>query len=259
MLYNPLMNYTVKQLAKLAGISVRTLHYYDEIGLLKPSYSKANGYRCYEEKELVRLQQILFFRELEFQLEKIKQIMDAPHFDPIAAMNDQRNLLELKKNRIGRLLQAIDQTIESLKGGARMSDDAKYSAFNDPTYQKYKDEVQERWGNTDAYRQSMQRVGKMSKAELDRVKTEGEAIARETAELMQKGFSADSPEVQKQVDRFYQHLHNFYDPSYEMFRGLGQMYVDDPRFTKVYEDRAKGFALFMRDAMAHYVDEHKGK
>jgi DNA-binding transcriptional MerR regulator len=251
------MNYTVKQLAKLAGISVRTLHYYDEIGILKPSYVKDNGYRCYEEKELIRLQQILFFRELEFSLEKIKRAMEAPHFNPLAAMKDQRKLLELKKHRIERLLQTIDQTTASLKGGDYMSDDAKYSAFNDPTYQKYKDEVEERWGNTDAYKQSRERVGKMSKADLDRVKAEGEEIARTTAELMQKGFSYDSPEVQKQVDRFYKHLQNFYDPSYEMFKGLGQMYVDDPRFTKVYEDRADGFSLFMRDAMAHYAGNHK--
>jgi DNA-binding transcriptional MerR regulator len=248
------MNYTVKQLAKLAGISVRTLHYYDEVGLLKPSFVKMNGYRFYEEKELIKLQQILFFRELDFSLDKIKQIMESPEFDSVAALSDQKKLLELKKKRIEGLLQTISKTITAMKGGDFMSNDDTYSAFNDPTYKKYKDEVEERWGNTDAYKQSKERVGKMSKADLDRVKAEGEAIARTTAELMVKGFSHDSAEVQKQVDLFYQHLHNFYDPSPEMFRGLGQMYVDDPRFTKVYEDRAKGFAIFMRDAMAYYAD-----
>jgi DNA-binding transcriptional MerR regulator len=249
------MNYTVRQLARMAGISVRTLHYYDEVGLLAPSFIKENGYRYYAEKELLKLQQILFFRELEFSLEKIKQIIDAPNFDSISAMKDQRKLLKLKKIRIERLLQAIDETIASLKGGETMSNDDRYSAFNDPTYQKHKDEVEERWGNTDAYKQSKERVGKMSKTDLERVKAEGEEIARTTAELMKKGFSHDSPEVQKQINLFYKHLHNFYDPSYELFRGLGQMYVDDPRFTKVYEDRAKGFALFMRDAMGHFADE----
>lgn len=251
------MTYTVKQLAKLAGISVRTLHYYDETGLLKPSFMKANGYRCYEEKELLTLQQILFFRELEFPLEKIKQIMQSPGFDSLAALSDQQKLLELKKKRIEKLLITIKKTKEFLKGGDSMSNDDKYSAFSDPAYQKYKDEVEQRWGDTQAYKQSMERVGKMTKADLERFKAESEDISRNIAELMTKGFSYDSPEVQKQIDRFYKYLHNFYDPSYKMFKGLGQMYVDDPRFREVYEKRAKGFAEFMRDAMAFYADEHE--
>jgi DNA-binding transcriptional MerR regulator len=251
------MQYTVNKLANLAGISVRTLHYYDEIGLLKPSFTKENGYRFYEEKELLKLQQILFFRELEFPLEEIIKIVNAPDFNKLEALVDQKKLLELKKKRIEGLLTAITKTILSLKGGETMSNDDTFSAFNDPTYQKHKDEVEERWGKTDAYKQSMERVGKMSKADLERVKVEGEEIARSTAECMTKGFASDSPEVQKQVDRFYQHLRHFYEPSYAMFKGLGQMYVDDPRFTEVYEKRAKGFAIFMRDAMSYYADEHE--
>ena len=247
------MQYTVKQVAKLAGVSVRTLHYYDEVGLLKPAFIKNNGYRYYEDKELLRLQQILFFRELEFPLEKIKSIMQSATYDSLSALSDQQQLLVLKKKRIERLLKTINKTIISLKGGDSMNNDDKFSAFQDPSYQKNKDEVEKRWGNTNAYKQSMQRVGKMSKADLEKVKAEGEEIARSTAELMKKGFSFDSPEVQKQVDRFYQHLHHFYDPSYALFKGLGQMYVDDPRFTEVYEKRAKGFAAFMRDAMIEYA------
>lgn len=253
------MEYTVKQLSRLSGVSVRTLHYYDQIGLLKPSFVKDNGYRCYEEKELLKLQQILFFRELEFPLEKIKQVMGSAQFDSITALSDQQHLLELKKKRLEKLINTIKATILSLKGGEIMSDDKKFSAFSDPTYQKYKDEVERRWGNTDAYKQSMERVGKMTKEDLNRVKAEQEDIAQTTADLMKKGFSSDSSEVQKQVSRFYQYLHHFYDPGYEMFKGLGQMYVDDPRFTEVYEKRAKGFAAFMRDAMAYYADEHLKK
>lgn len=248
------MSFTIKQLSKIAGISIRALHYYDEIGLLKPSYIKQNGYRVYEEKELQKLQQILFFRELEFPLDKIKQIMSSPSYDQLSALEDQKKLLTIKKERVGKLLQTIQKTIKSLKGGEYMSNDDKFSPFNDPVYQKYKDEAEKRWGNTDAYEQSMERVGKMSKAELDRVKAEGEEISNSAAGLMKKGFSSGSPEVQEQVDRFYRHLHNFYDPGYEMFKGLGQMYVDDPRFTQVYEKRAKGFAKFMRDAMAFYAE-----
>jgi len=248
------MEYTVKKLAKLAGISVRTLHYYDEIDLLKPSYIRDNGYRYYSEKELARLQQIMFFRELEFPLEKIKEIMDSPGFDPLAALSDQKNLLELKKKRLEGLIKTIDKTITSLEGGETMSDDKKYSGFNDPEYLKYKDEVEKKWGNTDAYKQSMDRVGKMTREDLSRVKKDGEDIRQRVGELMVKGLTPDSPQVQEQIGRFYKHLRNFYDPTPEMFKGLGNMYLTDPRFTKVYEDTAKGLATFMRDAMAYYSD-----
>lgn len=248
------MKYTVKQLAKLAGISVRTLHYYDEIGLLTPSFIHENGYRYYEEKELVRLQQILFFRELDFSLEKIKMIMHSPTYDQLAALEDQKRLLEVKKERVNNMITLISKTIDSLKGGETMSNDDKYSAFTDPTYQKYKDEVEQRWGNTDAYKQSMERVGKMSKADLEKVKAEAGEITKNIAELMNSGHSAESTEVQEQIDRFYKHLHHFYDPSYEMFKRLGQMYVEDSRFTATYEKIASGLAVFMRDAMAVYAD-----
>lgn len=249
------MQYTVKQIAKMTGVSVRTLHYYDEIGLLEPSFIKENGYRYYQEKELRQLQQILFFRELEFPLEKIKTIMQSPNFDSLRAFSDQQTLLQLKKERLERLLQTISVTIDTLKGGETMSDDTKFSAFNDPTYQKHKDEVEQRWGNTDAYKESQECVKKMSKTDLERIKAESEDISKTTAEFMTKGFSYESQEVQTQVDRFFQHLRNFYEPSYELFKGLGQMYVDDPRFTQVYEKRAKGFAVFMRDAMVFYADK----
>jgi DNA-binding transcriptional MerR regulator len=253
------MKYTVQQLAKLAGISVRTLHYYDEIGLLIPSFIKENGYRFYEEKELIALQQILFFRELDFSLEKIKEILTSPYFNREQALTDQKKLLELKKERVEAMIRTITKTIQSMKGGENMSTNDIYSAFSDPTYLKYKDEVEERWGNTEAYKQSVQRVGKMSKADLEKVKAEAEDIATTTARLMTNGLTYNSPEVQEQVGRFYNHLRHFYDPSYEMFKGLGQMYVDDPRFTKTYEDRAQGFAIYMRDAMVYYADTHLNK
>ena len=249
------MEYTVHQLAKLAGVSVRTLHYYDEVGLLKPAYTNANGYRYYEEKQLVLLQQILFFRELDFSLEKIKEIMQSSDFTMLVAFTDQEKLLKLKKKRIEKLLHTIEKTIKSFKGGEPMNTDDTFSAFNDPTYQQYKEEVQEKWGQTDAYKQSMKRVGKMSKADLEKVKQEGEDIANTIADLLKRAYMHTSSEVQQQIERFYKHLQAFYDPSYELFKGLGQMYVDDPRFTKYYEKRAKGLAAFMRDAMAFFAEE----
>lgn len=250
------MNYSVKQLAKIAGVSIRTLHYYDEIGLLKPASTKKNRYRNYGEKELLKLQQILFFRELEFSLKRIKQIMQSPGFDSLSALEDQQKLLEAKKQRIKILISTILETIKSLKGGEFMNANDTFSAFTDPTYQQYKDEVEKRWGNTSAYKQSIERVAKMTKQERDRVKKEGEEIAQSIACLKKHGFRYDSVEIQNQMHRFYQHLHNYYDPSYEMFKCLGQMYVDDSRFTAFYEKYAEGLAIFMRDAMSYYADVH---
>ncbi len=253
------MNYTVKKLSNLAGISVRAIHYYDEIGLLKPSAIKENGYRVYSDQELTKLQQILFFRELEFPLEKIKQIMQATEFDSLQALNDQRSLLELKKKRLEHLLLTIDKTINSLKGGESMSNDDKFSVFNDPTYQKYKDEVEQRWGQTQAYKQSKERANKMTKADWERIKNESEDIYKQFTAQFKSGVSTDSSGVQVQVERFYQHLRNFYDLSYKMFKNLGQMYVDDPSFRDFYEKRANGLAVFMRDALAIYANEHEQK
>src|SRR5256885_15216774 len=124
------MKYTVNQLGKLAGISIRTLHHYDQIGLLKPSYTKANGYRYYEEKELLKLQQILFFKELEFPLEQIKEILNAPGFDTLTALRDQRKMLQIKKDRIDGLLLTIEKTIKNKEGGKKMKNDDLYGGFS---------------------------------------------------------------------------------------------------------------------------------
>ncbi len=254
------MNYKIKQVAKITGLSIRALHYYDQIDLLKPNHIKANGYRSYGEKELAKLQQILFFRELAFPLEKIKFILSSKKFNANDALLDQKKLLEIKKQKIEKLLETIDLTIKFQKGGVKnMTNDNKFSAFNDPTYKKYKDEVQKKWGNTDAYKQSIKRIGKMTKAELDSIKDEAKNITNSIADLMKKGFAPDSSDVQDQIELFYKHLHNFYDPNYEMFKGLGKMYIEDRRFTKTYEDIAKGLAKFKSDAMIFYSDNHLKK
>lgn len=126
--------------------------------------------------------------------------------------------------------------------------------FKDPSHVDHKEEVVNRWGNTTAYKQSMAKVARMSAADLARIKAEAETITQKTADLMNQGLAVESREVQQQMDLFYRHLRNFYEPNMEMFKGLGQMYVSDPRFSQVYEKRAKGFAQFMKDAMTFYAD-----
>ncbi|MCC6643529.1 MerR family transcriptional regulator [Candidatus Peregrinibacteria bacterium] len=244
--------YTVNQLAKLAGVSVRTLHHYDQIGLLKPKRMQTNGYRQYGEEELLQLQQILFFRELEFSLEEISRIMQAPGFDLQNALLDQRNLIELKQKRLKGLIKTIDKTLQKINSKIIMTDQDLYGSFNKDELEKYSEEAKQRWGHTDAYKQSQKRVKKMGKAGLARVVKEGEKIGAEIAALMD--YSADSPEVQKLIDKHYNWLRNFYEPNLEMYRGLGQMYVDDARFKAYYEKQKPGLAEFMRQAMAAYCD-----
>ena len=247
--------YTVKQLAKLANISVRTLHYYDEIDLLKPSVVRENGYRYYGNQELVKLQQILFFKELEFPLAEIKKMLTAPNYSSLEALNDQQHLLEMKKVRIDGLINTIKKTINNLKGGEKMNNDDLFDSFDEQEIEKYKKEAQQKWGHTDAYKQSVQRTKGWTKTDYKRVKAEGEALARQIANAMDKGLK--DPEVQALVTKHYNAIAQFYDLPYEMYRNLGKMYVQDQRFTAYYERFRPGLAQFLCDAIAYYCDTQK--
>lgn len=247
------MTYTVKKVADLAGITVRTLHYYDEIGLLRPTVSKENSYRFYTEQDLLMLQQILFFRELEFSLEQIKEMMADPAFDGVKALEEQKKLLLIKRNRLGSLLRTIDQTIKSRKGGDRMNDDQVFSGFDEKQMEAYKEEAKKRWGHTSAWKQSEERTRNWTKEDYKRVARQGQEWTQKLAELRDKGCAVDSSEVQVMIGEHYNSLRTFYEPNLEMYRGLGQMYVDDPRFTAYYDRFGEGLAVFMRDAMQVFI------
>lgn len=251
------MEYTVNRLSQLAGISIRTLHYYDEIGLLKPSMVKNNGYRYYKEAELIRLQQILFFRELEFSLEDIKRILGRPQFSVIESLRDQKKLMRLKKDRLETLINSIDNTIKRMNNNQKMNDNELYDAFKDDEVKQYQDEVKERWGNTDAYKQSMKKVSKLTKVEMEKLKADGKKHTQAIADAMDKGIA--DPHVQTLIKQSHEGVNFFYDCSYEMFRNLGKMYVDDPRFAATYEKVRPGLAVFMRDAIAYYCDSQEKK
>lgn len=249
------MQYTVKKVADMAGISVRTLHFYDEIGLLQPAFSKANGYRYYTEIELIKLQQILFFRELEFGLEQIKEMMASPEFDSDKALEEQRDLLRIKRDRLDSLLNTLDETIESRKGGDDMSDNQRLSNFSKIQMEEYKEEAKKRWGNTEAWKQSQERTKNFTKADYDRLAKEGHKWTQKLADMRDKGFTLDSPEIQKMIAQHYNALRTFYEPNLEMYKGLGQMYVDDKRFAAYYDKHGEGLAIFMRDAMLFFVEK----
>lgn len=248
------MNYTVNKLAKLAGVSVRTLHYYDEFGLLPPAFVVKNGYRYYEEKELLLLQQILFFRELDFSLEKIKRILKSPDFQIEEALRNQRLLLKSRQKRNDKLINTIELTLKRMKNKQKINEEELYDAFQDDDVKQYQEEVQERWGNTEAYKQSKERVSKMTKVKMEKIKKEQEDISKAIAENMEKGIESDT--IQSLIKRHHKWVSTFYDCPLEMYRNLGKMYIDDIRFAKNYEKVKKGLAIFMRDAIAYYCDKN---
>ena len=244
--------YTVKQLAELAGVSVRTLHHYDHIGLLRPSARTRAGYRLYQRGDLLRLQQILFFKELDFALAEIGDILDDPDFDEVKALEDHRRLLEQRANRIALLINTIDKTIHERKENTMPLTDAElYEGFTDAEIQEMKREVHERY-DPELVKIANQNVRNMSKAQWQAVKNEGEAVTLAIAALQDRDPS--DPEVQKLMARHHAHMENFYPVSAEIYKGLGQMYVMDERFTAFYEKISPGLAEFMRDAMAYYAE-----
>lgn len=248
-------SYSIKELSDLAGVSRRTLKHYDQIGLLKPKRQGTGDYRRYTKEELLRLQQILFFRELDFTLADIAKMMNSPRFDIRKSLEDHRALIEIRRDRLGALIETIDKTINGLTNKKHtMTDQDLYSSFSKEEEQKYAAEAKERWGNTEAYKQSQERYGKMSEREKEKVMIEGDALMKEIAKAFKAGESATGDAVQKLIAKHYEGLRVFYDPNPELYRGLGEMYVSDERFGAFFDKYASGLAAFMRDAMAMYAD-----
>jgi DNA-binding transcriptional MerR regulator len=247
------MTYTVNQLAKLAHVSVRTLHYYDEVGLLKPARIEKNGYRYYGEEELLRLQQILFFKELEFPLEEIKRLMLNPNFNITSALHEQKGLIELKRKRLTTILKTIDKTIDKIEKEQPMEDQELYNGLSNEELEAYAKEAEKRWGNTEAYKQSKERAAKMSKQDIEDLKKNGDLFNKKLAASVH--FGATSPEFQELVQQHYDSLRMFYEPNLEMYKGLANLYVDDPRFTDAYDRYTPGLAKFMREAMLYFIEQ----
>jgi DNA-binding transcriptional MerR regulator len=247
------MRYTVQKLAQLAGVTPRTLRFYDKAGLLSPAEVGANGYRYYGEEELLRLQQILFFRELDFPLADIKRMIDAPDFDHAEALAYQKKLLELKKNRIEGIIMTIDTTINAMTNDTRPTDKDIYGDLSTDEIDAMKNEARERWGGTEAYRQSRERAAKFTKQDWQRMREESESYMKELVALQEAGAAPESPEVQAQIARHHAGIERFYDCGPEIYAGLADMYVADPRFTAVYEKAGTGMADYLSKGMKHFA------
>jgi DNA-binding transcriptional MerR regulator len=242
--------YTVGELAELAGVSVRTLHHYDEIGLLSPAGRTTSGYRVYGRDELEDLQQILLYRELDFPLDAIARIMLDPTFDRRAALVAQREQLAARAERMTAILAAIDAALGALTRGEQMDDAAMFEGFGGFDAKEYEAEVRDRWGDTDAYRESARRTARYTKDDWRQIKAEGDAVTRGLGERLAAGASPGDPEVQALVDGHRAQIDRwFYPCSIEMQVNLGDMYVADPRFSATYDRDQPGLARFLRDAI----------
>ena len=235
----------IKEFAEFTGVSVRTLHYYDEIGLLVPAFvDRSNGYRYYDESSLLRMQEILFYRELDFSLKSIGEILSSPNYDKSAALKEQKKMLTLKKERLERLISAID---DAGKGENVMK------AFDNSEFDKYKVEAQEKWGQTTAYNEYAEKTKHYSKEKWNSLAEGMNDILAEFAVCMKKGEEPDSTEAQNLVKRLQNHItENYYLCTNEILAGLGQMYVADERFKNNIDKNADGTAEFICEAIEVY-------
>lgn len=248
------MSYTVGEVADLAKISVRTLHHYDEIGLLKPGARTDAGYRLYTDRDLERLQQALFFRELGFDLSDIRDMLSGPGFDRGEALRMQRDLLARKRARLDSMIDAVELSILAAEGGVTLDKEDMFEVFGDFDPAEYAGEAEQRWGGTDAYKESMRRTARYTKEDWKRIGEQSAAIYSDLADLMRADVPADDPRTQVAIERQWKSIdENFYPCSMEIYGGLGEMYVTDQRFTKNIDKAGAGLALYLRDGIRVFV------
>ncbi|MBC2100540.1 MerR family transcriptional regulator [Listeria booriae] len=252
------MEYTVQKLAKLAGVSTRTLRYYDEIGILKPARINSSGYRIYGQNEVDRLQQILFYREMNVGLDKIKAILEQPDFDETEALKTHRAQLLDKRKQLDELIRNVEKSIAHSERRITMTDQEKFEGFKqkmiDENEEKYGTEIREKYGD-DKINKSNAKLKGMSEAEMERVNHLAETILVELAEAFETGDPAGD-KAQEVAAMHKEWLSTYWDTySKEAHAGLAQMYVDDERFTAYYDKDQPGLAAFLRDAIVIFTSK----
>jgi len=247
-------HYTVKQVAELSGVSIRTLHHYDKIGLLKPSVRTEKNYRLYAEPELLRLQQILFYKELNFVLKDIVKILDNPDFDRIQSLENQRIMLLEKQKRTKNLIQTIDKTLHHLKTAKMLRTEELYEGF--PKGREYRKEAIQEWG--EQVEQAELHLRKKGKAEFEQLKKDFDRCWKKLASMRYE--KPQSEVVQSEIEKHYGFIREFWgttnkeDKQLEAYAGLGDLYINDERYAKVDGKPSIEFATFMRDAMKLFVE-----
>jgi DNA-binding transcriptional MerR regulator len=243
------MSFTVGELARLSGVTVRTLHHYDELGLVVASERSSGGYRLYSVADVLRLQDVLLLRELGLPLARIAQILDDPGYRRADALRQHRQALVARRGQLDAMIAAVDASLRLEEGHAMKPEDVKplFDGF-DPA--AYAEEAEQRWGNTDAYRESARRTKKYGPAEWDAIRREADAIYARLGELMREGAPPTDPRVLAMVETHRAHIDRwFYPCSPAMHAGLAELYVSDPRFSANLDKIAPGFARFLHDAI----------
>jgi MerR family transcriptional regulator, thiopeptide resistance regulator len=240
---------TVGDIAAMTGVTVRTLHHYDRIGLLSPSARSGAGYRLYAPEDLDRLHQVLLYRELGFSLEDVAALL-ADDADPEAHLRRQHRLLRDRLDRTQQMVAAVEKEMEARAMGISLTPEERFELFGDGFSEDYEREAEERWGDTEAWTQSQRRTAAYTKEDWVRIKQEGEDVEVRFAAALQAGVPADSEQAMDIAEEHRQQIsRNFYDCPPGMHAGLGRMYVEDERFTAHYENRAPGLAQYVSMAI----------
>jgi len=249
------MSYTVGQVARLARVSVRTLHHYHQIGLLVPEGHSTAGYRRYSNADLDRLQRVLFYRELGFPLEEIVTLLDDPTIDAEEHLRRQHDLLNRRIERLMDMVTAVERAMEAHKVGISLTPEERFEVFGENDPAQYADETKERWGDTDAYRQSMQRTSRYTKEDWLKIKAEAAELQERTVAAFTSGVAPGSATAMDLAEQHRQQISRwYYDCGYDIHRGLARMYLADPRFRKNYDDAAPGLAQWFHDAIQANAD-----
>ncbi|MFI9774001.1 MerR family transcriptional regulator [Streptomyces sp. NPDC051956] len=244
------MSYSVGQVAGFAGVTVRTLHHYDEIGLLAPVGRSHAGHRRYSDADLDRLQQILFYRELGFPLDEVAALLDDPKADPRAHLRRQHELLTARIEKLQKMAEAVEHAMEARKMGINLTPEEKFEVFGDKDPERYAQEAEERWGGTETYAESQRRAARYTKDDWKRMQAEVADWGERYDALMAAGEPATGERAMDMAEEHRQHITKwFYECGFEMHCGLGEMYVADERFKEFYESMRPGLAEHLRDAI----------
>ena len=248
--------YSVGRVADLSGVTIRTLHHYDEIGLLSPGGRSDAGYRVYEDADLERLQRILFYRELGFTLKEISTIIDDPNTDSMGHLRRQRRLLTERIERLGAMVDAIDYEMEAKTMDIKLTPEERFEVFGDFRPEDHAEEAERRWGETESYKESNRRVSRYKKEDWLTLKAEAGEIQNRLAAAFEAGLAPDSEEAMAAAEAHRQHISRwFYECTYDIHRGLTDMYVSDERFRSNYDTQTPGLAAYIKEA-AHANAAH---
>lgn len=249
------MSFSVGQVAGFAGVTVRTLHHYDDIGLLVPSERSHAGHRRYSDADLDRLQQILFYRELGFPLDEVAALLDDPATDPRAHLRRQHELLTARIEKLQKMAAAVEQAMEARKMGINLTPEERFEVFGDKDPEQYAEEAEQRWGGTEAYAESQRRVATYTKEDWKRLQAEANDWAERYSALMAEDEPPTGERAMDMAEEHRQHICGwYYDCPYEMHRCLGDMYVSDERFKAFYDSMRPGLAEHLKDAIHANAD-----